>query len=83
MVAVGVGGHGRSVADLLLLHKEYEQIGFVDHHAVVDHFGCFGASVSMDGSAHWGRSAWAQPGWHGVMAWVMPEKQILKPREGR
>lgn len=29
-VVVGAGGHGRSVADLLLLQKEYELAGFVD-----------------------------------------------------
>lgn len=30
MVIVGAGGHGKSVADLLLLQNEYELIGFVD-----------------------------------------------------
>ena len=30
IVVVGAGGHGKSVADLLLLQKEYELAGFVD-----------------------------------------------------
>lgn len=30
IVVVGAGGHGKSVADLLLLQKEYELVGFVD-----------------------------------------------------
>lgn len=30
IVIVGAGGHGKSVADLLLLQNEYELIGFVD-----------------------------------------------------
>lgn len=30
IVVVGAGGHGKSVADLLLLQNEYELIGFVD-----------------------------------------------------
>lgn len=30
IVVVGAGGHGKSVADLLLLQKEYELVGFLD-----------------------------------------------------
>lgn len=30
IVVVGAGGHGKSVADLLLLQNEYELIGFLD-----------------------------------------------------
>ncbi len=30
IIIVGAGGHGKSVADLLLLQKEYELVGFVD-----------------------------------------------------
>ena len=30
IVVVGAGGHGKSVADLLLLQDEYELVGFID-----------------------------------------------------
>lgn len=30
IVVIGAGGHGKSVADLLLLQNEYELVGFVD-----------------------------------------------------
>lgn len=37
-IVVGAGGHGKSVADLLLLQDEYELVGFLDdaYPAVVD-----------------------------------------------